>query len=452
MKRIVGTAAPWLLSCSLLAVLSPSAAAQVPVGAAPAAGASPASGVVPAEQAAPSNEPKPGAEAKAADAAPTTWAGGIKINLQFEGGAIINPVNPDNGLNFGQLFTDRANQFVMNQALFTVQRPIDPKSSDYDFGFKFQALYGTDARYTQFMGELNRTFATKYQLAFIEANVAAHLPWLTEGGIDVKAGQFATPLGFETIDPSTNPFYSHSYIFNFGLPLVSMGALAVTHVSPMLDLYLGVDSGVNTTVGRGDNNTAAAGTAGFGLTFLDGKLTVLALSHFGPENPSRTVPNADGFYRYLNDILVTYKASDVLSFTTELNLIRDDFGLGHGAANGFGVAQYVSYALNESVALNARAEIYRDDNGFFVAGFRGYHDFMNAQLGFPAPGLVAAPPTTYSEITLGLTWKPTLPAPISGLMIRPEVRYDYALTNTKPFNNGSDRGAFTFGSDFVLSF
>jgi hypothetical protein len=32
------------------------------------------------------------------------------------------------------------------------------------------------------------------------------------------------------------------------------------------------------------------------------------------------------------------------------------------------------------------------------------------------------------------------------------VRYDYALTNTKPFNNGSDRGAFTFGSDFVLSF
>src|SRR6185437_12983975 len=255
MNRIVGTAAPWLLSCSLLALMSAGAQAQqVPVGAAPAAGASPASGAVPPGQAAPANEPKPGAEAKAANAAPTSWADGIKVNLQFEGGAIINPANPDNGLNFGQLFTDRANQFVMNQALFTVQRPIDPKSSDYDFGFKFQALYGTDARYTQFMGELNRTFATKYQLAFIEANVAAHLPWLTEGGIDVKAGQFATPLGFETIDPSTNPFYSHSYIFNFGLPLVSMGALAVTHVSPMLDLYLGVDSGVNTTVGRGDNN------------------------------------------------------------------------------------------------------------------------------------------------------------------------------------------------------
>ncbi len=66
--------------------------------------------------------------------------------------------------------------------------------------------------------------------------------------------------------------------------------------------------------------------------------------------------------------------------------------------------------------------------------------------------MVTAGPATYSEITLGLTYKPTLPAPISGLMIRPEVRYDYALTNTKAFNNGADRGVFTFGTDFVLNF
>lgn len=448
MNRIVGRVAPCLLSCSLLALLSTGAEAQVPVGAAPAAGASPASGAVPPEQAAPANEPKPGAQAKAADAAPTTWAGGIKVNLQFEGGAIINPANPNNGLNFGHLFTDRANQFVMNQALLTVQRPIDPKATDYDFGFQVQALYGTDARYVQFMGELNSTFASKYRLAFIQAYVNAHLPWLTDGGVDVKVGQYVTPLGAETIEPTTNPFYSHSYVFNFGIPFVQTGILSVTHVSPVLDVYAGIDTGVNTTFGAGDNNGAVAGTAGFGLTFLDGNLTVVALSHFGPENPSRTVAGANGFYRYLNDIVVTYKVSDALSFTTELNFIRDDAF----KANGFGAVQYASYKLNDAVALNARAEVWRDDHGFFVAGFRGKHDFVNAELGFPAPGVVSAPPTTYSEITLGLTWKPTLPAPISGLLIRPEVRYDYALTNTKPFNNGTNRGVFTFGSDFVLSF
>jgi hypothetical protein len=413
MNRIVGMAAPWLLSCSLLALLSGRAGAQAPAGVAPA-----------------------------------SWTDGIKVSLQFEGGAIINPANPDNGLNFGQLFTDRANQFVMNQALFTVQRPIDPKSSDFDIGFKFQALYGTDARYTSFMGELNHTFASKYQLSFIEANLAAHLPIIVPGGVDVKIGQWATPLGLETIDPSTNPFYSHSYIFNFGLPLVQTGILSVTHATSNVDLYLGIDTGVNTTFGAGDNNGAVAGTAGIGLTFLDGNLTVLALTHFGPENPTRTVPGANGAYRYLNDIVVTYKPSDKLSFTTELNFIRDD----KFNANAFGAAQYVSYALNENVALNARAEIYRDDNGFFVAGFRGYHDFYNLEYGNPAPGVVGVGPATYSEITLGLTYKPTLPAPISGLLVRPEVRYDYALTNTKAYNNGADRGVFTFGTDFVLSF
>ena len=47
---------------------------------------------------------------------------------------------------------------------------------------------------------------------------------------------------------------------------------------------------------------------------MDGKLTVLALSHFGPENPSRGLAplgfNADNYMRYLNDVVVTYKATD----------------------------------------------------------------------------------------------------------------------------------------------
>ena len=112
----------------------------------------------------------------------------------------------------------------------------------------------------------------------------AHLPWLTEGGIDLKAGQYPTPLGYETIDPSTNPFYSHSYIFQFGLPFKHTGALTTTHVNDVLDIYAGVDTGTNTTFGPlGDNNGAVGGIGGFNLTFLDGNLTVLALTHFGPE-------------------------------------------------------------------------------------------------------------------------------------------------------------------------
>jgi Putative beta-barrel porin-2, OmpL-like. bbp2 len=42
--------------------------------------------------------------------------------------------------------------------------------------------------------------------------------------------------------------------------------------------------------------------------------------------------------------------------------------------------------------------------------------------------------------------------PIAGLIIRPELRYDRALTNTRPFNDSSDRDQFTAGIDFILSF
>ena len=370
-----GRAAAWVLTTCVAAVAVPAFAQPVPTPA--------ESGTTNVETGKPAEAP----------AQPQSWIDGIKFGAQFDVGATINPVSPQDNLNFGRLFDDKANQVLLNQLLVSVARLPDPKATDYDFGFQIQALYGSDARYVQFMGELNSTFASRNQLAFINANVQAHLPWLTEGGIDVKVGQYPTPLGFEVIDPSTNPFYSHSYIFNFGLPFVHTGVLTTTHVNPMLDVYAGVDTGVNTTFGEGDNNGAVAGLAGVNLTLLDGNLTVLALSHFGPENPTRTVPKANCCFRSLNDIVVTYKASEKLTFVTELNLINDAYF----RANGYGAAQYVSYALNDKVTLNGRAEVYRDDNGFFVAAFPGNHSFINSELGFPATVLTAGPRHTASS-------------------------------------------------------
>ncbi|MDE2575966.1 MAG: porin [Rhodospirillales bacterium] len=382
-----------------------------------------------------------------ADSPPAgSWMSGIKLSAQFEGGVTFNLADPKT--NFGQLFTDHANQATLNQALFTMQRQIDPKQTGWDVGFKLQGLYGSDARYTHFLGELDRSISTRYQLDIVEANVTLHMPVLTPGGIDLKIGQFPTPLGYETIDPSTNPFYSHSYIFNFGLPLKHTGGLAVVHASPVVDLYLGLDTGVNTSFGSGDNNSAPAGIVGANFTLLGGNLTILALAHIGPENPSTVVPNANNYMRYYNDIVITYKASDKLTLTTELNYIRDDFF----KADGGGVAQYAQYALNDTLTLNGRAEVWADGKGFYVGAFPGNLDAVNAQLGNPNTSYGTGRATTYGALTLGVTYKPALPAPVSGLLIRPELRYDTALNNVKPFNGGRDRGAFTIASDFVLGF
>jgi len=76
------------------------------------------------------------AAAPAAPAAPAEWTDTLKFGLQIEGGIIGNANSPRNNNNFGQLFTDKANDFQLNQILVGVARPLDPKATGYDFGFK----------------------------------------------------------------------------------------------------------------------------------------------------------------------------------------------------------------------------------------------------------------------------------------------------------------------------
>jgi hypothetical protein len=173
--------------------------------------------------------------------------------------------------------------------------------------------------------------------------------------------------------------------------------------------------------------------------------------------------NANGYMRYLNDVVLTWKVNSKLTLVTEANLIRDDFAGFYtkgvpSPANAFGVAQYFEYSMADTVTFNARAEIYRDDNGFFVTAFPannefGFTNFVRSELGLPSVSVGTGVPTTYGEITLGLTFKPNLPAPVTGLLIRPELRVDSALSGGRPFGssfNGTSQ--VTVASDFVLTF
>ena len=393
------------------------------------------------------------AAAPAAPAAPAAWLDTLKFSGHVEAGITGNPDDPNNGVNFGHLFTDRSNSPLLNQLLLTAERDVDPKATGYDFGFKLQGMYGSDARYTHFTGELDRVFRDRNQVDIVEANISAHLPLLTAGGIDAKIGQYPTPIGSEVIDASGNFFYSHSYIFNFGIPLKHTGFYTTTHVSDLLDIWAGADSGVNTSLGNGDNNDAWAGLGGFGLNLLGGNLTILGLAHIGPENP-RSVPEHNSTVRQIYDIVATWKVNDNLTSTTEVNYIRDDFF--HATAEG--VATYLTYTINDLFSVGGRAEIFRDDcgstgSGFcFVSAFPSATDFVNSEEGRPNLSFVGGR-TTYSEITLGLNFKPAgVPKTFEGFVIRPEFRYDQSWSGPKPFNSQTSDHQFTLAADFILPF
>ncbi len=379
------------------------------------------------------------------------WASGIKLGFQGDAGIVGNFSDPRSHRNFGRLFDDNSNRPVLNQFLATIERDVDPKATSPDVGFKLQAMYGSDARIVHTLGVFDQLIHDRNQLDIVEANISVRLPDIFANGLDIKAGIYPTPLGAELIDPKTNAFYSHSYIFNYGLPYKHTGALATAHVSDLIDLYFGVDSGTNVAVGygSGDNNNRPGGIAGIGFNIMDGKLTVLALSHMGPEDSKRNTPFANSAMRYYNDLVVTWKTTDKLTLVTEVNYVRDD-GF---RAEAYGIAQYANFALSDTITLNGRAEVFRDNSNFFVLNPQGSLDYVATERGTSANIFTAAKPTTYGELTAGFTYKPSwTPSQLSTLLIRPEVRYDQTLNNSRAYNDNKDRGYVTLAADVIVGF
>src|SRR5438309_3098691 len=219
------------------------------------------------------------------ETASPTPAPRFTISGWIDGGITFNPDIPRDNQNFGRLFDDRANEPLLNQLVINFERALAPQPGEFDWGFKLQFMYGSDARFIHSLGLFDHTAATSIvQPDMVEAYLNLHFPIISEGGLDLRLGKFVTLEGAETIDPRTNFFYSHTYIFNFGIPFNQTGALATLHATKWLDLMAGVTRGVNTSIE--DNNDSLAFHGGISLNFNDGKVVVAASTDIGPEPPN----------------------------------------------------------------------------------------------------------------------------------------------------------------------
>src|SRR6266436_6065322 len=199
----------------------------------------------------------------------------FKISGWIDSGIAINPAGPNDNQNFGRLFDDRANEPLLNQFVINFERALVPQPGEFDWGFKLQFMYGSDARFIHSLGLFDHTAATSIvQLDLVEGYLNLHFPIIREGGLDLKLGKFVTLEGAETIDPHTNFFYSHTYIFNFGIPFNHTGALATWHATSHLNLVAGLTRGVNTSIN--DNNDSLAFHGGVSLNFNESKLVISA--------------------------------------------------------------------------------------------------------------------------------------------------------------------------------
>ncbi|MDQ5939086.1 MAG: hypothetical protein QG557_33 [Pseudomonadota bacterium] len=365
---------------------------------------------------------------------------GIVVGGWANAGITYNATNPSNGFNGPVTFGDRDSEVQLNQLNLFIQRAVATEGSSWDFGGRFDAMFGTDAYFTQSYGALaghwdlnllghGEDKSRFYDLALPQAYAEIYAP--IGNGLNIKAGHFYTPIGYETVPAPDNFFYSHAYTMQFGEPFTHTGVLlnyavdsnwAVVGGALTGSQFGGWDGGFDKQLGNW------GGLAGATWTSND-KGTSLNITGTYSET-SETNSAAWAMYSAVFKHNITDKTHFVL---------QHDHGFANRAvadgsdAKWYGVNMHLTYDVKENLTAGIRTEWFRDQDGFRV--------------GYPARTFASTNSgSSYYAVTAGVNWKP-----VTWLNLRPNVRYDWA-DGSRPFDNAVAQDQFLFSTDFSVNF
>jgi hypothetical protein len=271
-----------------------------------------------------------------------------------------------------------------------------------------------------------------------QMNVQAHLPVLTDRGIDVTVGRFWTLAGMEVNPAPQTLFYSHDYEAIYGVPFTHTGVMVSTHIGDTLDVHNCFIRGWE--VNFHDINDAWGYMGGVVWNSCDKRNTVAVTFMTSPEQ----LNNNDN-WRQLVTAYYTRKFGACNQWTFiggglaawEEDVVQADRV---GTAEWYCLQTVLQYTINPKWILGTRYEWFRDDDGVRVTYFN------DQALDATRPGS----PGNYFEWTLGVTYKP-----YQNLRLRPEVRFDWfdgAAGVVNPYNDRTDRFMTTLGMDVIWEF
>ncbi len=350
-------------------------------------------------------------------------------------------------------FNDRCEEYQLNQLYLSMGRRVATSGCSWDFGGRVDLLYGSDYYWTSAIGLETRTQnalghyqedptglpsrwnsnngprgsyaggygASRFGLAmpqlYAEFYVPLHL------GLNIKAGHFYSPMGYESVMSPQNFFYSHSYAMMYGEPMTHTGILFSQRLTQRLTGIFGVTRGWDTWE---DPNDKLSFLAGFKWASCDGRTEFSWVGGSGNE----TVSDGQGGRSIPGAIRSNYSMVLSHQLTPRLKLVtQHDLGYGKDAAyelidgtvnpvNGhwYSLSQYVFYQLTDKLSFGVRGEWFRDVNSTRI--FRNYPVRMVDGAGNLVQQIDGQ---DYSEITVGFNWKP-----YDCLVIRPEARWDWS--------------------------
>ena len=351
-----------------------------------------------------------------------------------------------------------------------IQKAVATEGNKWDFGGRFDAMFGTDSIFTQAYGvpayDVNSAEAKSrsnwdlnilgtggnrfYGMALPQAYAESYVP--IGNGLNIKAGHFYTPIGFETVPSPDNFFYTHAYTMQYGEPFTHTGVMGNYAIDGNWAVMGGVTTGSATGGWDGGFNKQLGNWGGlFGTTWTSTDKATSA--NISGTYSGTSEQNSSPFAMY--SIVLKHNITD----RTHL-MLQHDHGFADKTYNWatltpnsldaqwYGVNSHLYYDIKDNLSVGLRAEWFRDQNGFRVCSPGRVAAATNgAGYSYAAPGSVSVcNAASYYEVTAGLNWKP-----VKWLNLRPNVRYDWIDGNKGSFADNKT-AQFIFSNDFNITF
>jgi hypothetical protein len=317
-------------------------------------------------------------------------------------------------------------EFLTRQLGLYLFKPLDEKT--WSWGFNSIFIGGADASFLTPIGGGYKNTNPRFGSDFTDLNVTAHLPVLTDGGIDVKAGRQTTVLGPMGALPWQRYFDSSDYAWYNMEEGRFTGVSAVWHVSKRLDWYNGFEEGWGSFF---DDNTSGVDYITQLTYWLDEEAKNTKVWTTVLTGPTSQFSGANTTVLELG---IQHNWSPCVYQIVDTQMV---WSKGPVAApvppgyneNAYDVYTYLGTHVNKCLDLNSRLEWYDDVDGLGYAGGFGNHQHTN-----------------YYEVTLGPDYHP-----YKWIQFRPEIRYDYAShANFGP--NNDQRSQLSLAAEVLFKF
>jgi hypothetical protein len=309
-------------------------------------------------------------------------------------------------INPGRVFDVDDQHLDLNQVDVQLARQVTQSGTAWDVGGLVEVIYGRDGRFIHSNGldfySPSKPNDPPDQFDLTQAYLTVNVPVGT--GLVVEAGKFVTLLSYETINPTSNPLFSHSYSFGYAVPFTNTGVTGNYQINNQWAVTAGVtrgwDQALKDNNGDGLDITGQIAYTSYNVKGLKGFFNFIT----GPESNDIVADHVNRYWRSVGEAIVSYAWGDNWTFATDaLFGYEPKAGTNGKDANWYGDTCYVTYKFDPHVSATVRGEYFNDDDGARGVGAEVY------------------------EATAGLEITP-FPTNeyLAGLLFRPEFREDWS--------------------------